>query len=180
MPQATLITTTVLTCLVLVVGCRDRPVEVPSTTRHAIERPTRIWVPGATLNKDKREPASAPKPTVPSGIVDAKLFDVETVMRHQGALGITPEQKAAVLRELDAAQTEFNHLEWELNGGKEKLATALEGDRVDEKAAMEAGQRVTELESKLKLAHLQLLIRVKNQLTSEQQKRLRGMKPGCD
>jgi hypothetical protein len=108
-------------------------------------------------------------------VVDDRLFEVEVVMRHQHALGITADQKAAILRELDAAQVEFNHVEWELNGEKEKLAATLTPERVDEQAALDAAKRVTELEGKLKLAHMRLLVRVKNQLTQDQQTRLREL-----
>lgn len=135
-------------------------------------------LPGDT---DPRKPwaeSSSSTPSAPTSmvrVVDDRLFEVEVVMRHQHALGITADQKAAILRELDAAQVEFNHVEWELNGEKEKLAATLTPERVDEQAALDAAKRVTELEGKLKLAHMRLLVRVKNQLTQDQQTRLREL-----
>lgn len=155
------LTVAALTALALAWGC-SRSQDLPGDTD-----PKQPWAASSA-----RPPAPTPAAV---GIVDDKLFDVESVMRNQGALNITPEQKAVMLRELDAAQTEFNHLEWELNGEKEKLAAALSGEQVDEKAALEAGERVTNLEGKLKLAHLRLLVRVKNQLTPEQQGKLRSL-----
>ena len=144
-------------------GCRSQR-DLPGDTD-----PERPWAVSSA------KPENVPSPPA-VGIVDDKLFEVEAVMRHQSALGITPEQKKAILLELDAAQVEYNHLEWELNGQKEALAGSLTPDRVDEKAALEAGQRVTDLEGKLKIAHLRLLVRVKNQLTADQQAELRKLR----
>lgn len=124
---------------------------------------------------ESSSPTRSPAPTPVVRLVDDKLFEVEVVMRHQHALSITADQKAEMLRELDAAQVEFNHLEWELNGEKEKLAATLTPERVDEQAAIDAAKRVTELEGKLKLAHMRLLVRIKNQLTRDQQTRLREL-----
>ena len=139
----------------------------------------RAEMPGDT---DPRQPwaepasPSPPPSTTPSlRLVDDKLFEVESVMRHQHAVGISAEQKAGMMRELDAAQVEFNRLEWDLNGEKEKLASALSPERVEEQAALDAAKRVTDLEGKLKLAHLRLLVRVKNLLTEEQQATLRTL-----
>lgn len=128
--------------------------------------PAKPWAPASTQQSPL--PAAA-------GIVDDEVFSVESVMANQHALGITPEQKAAILKELDQSQVEFNRLEWELHGEKEKLATSLSPEKVDEVAALEAGQRVTDAEGKLKLAHLRLLVRVKNQLTPNQQSQLRHL-----
>ena len=143
-------------------GCRAQ--DLPGDTN-----PAEPWAPSS------HAPKPVPVPAAPAGIVDDKLFMVEKVMRHQHEIGITPEQKAEMLKELDAAQTEFNRLEWDLNGEKEKLALALTSEKVDETAALEAGQRVTDLEGKLKIAHLRLLVRVKNQLTATQQDQLRKL-----
>jgi hypothetical protein len=125
------------------------------------------------------EPSQRPAPSNPphsQGLVDDQLFAVETIMRHQSALDITPEQKDTILSELDTAQKKLNRLEWELNGAKEKLVSQLEADEVDEDAAIEAGRRVTDLEGELKIAHLRLLVRVKNQLTDEQENELQKLR----
>lgn len=158
------LTLVALIALPLAAGC-SRQQDLPGDTD-----PNRPWA------ESSAKPAASPSPPA-VGIVDDKLFEVEAVMRHQGALGITPQQKEGILRELDTAQVEYNHLEWDLNGQKEALASALTPESVDEEAALEAGRRVTDLEGKLKLAHLRLLVRVKNQLTPEQQTKLRQLRP---
>ena len=45
MPTATLVTTTVLTCLVVALGCRDRAVEELVAPRKTIQRTTTIRTP---------------------------------------------------------------------------------------------------------------------------------------
>jgi hypothetical protein len=154
-------TVAVLAASALFLACQAR--DLPGDTD-----PRQPWA-----ESSSPAPSSAPTPVV--RLVDDKLFEVEAVMRHQHALGITADQKAGMLRELDAAQAEFNHLEWDLNGEKERLAATLTPERVDEQAALEAAKRVTDLEGKLKLAHMRLLVRIKNQLTGDQQTKLRKL-----
>lgn len=146
----------------LLVACKSEPAPLPGDTN-----PERPW------SASSAPPAQAP-PVV--GLVDEKLFSIDSIMRHQSALGIRPEQKDALLVEWDASQKELNRLEWDLSGEKERLAAALSGTSVDETAAMQAGSSVTDLEGKLKLSHLRLLVRVKNLLTPEQQAKLRALR----
>lgn len=67
MPQATLITTTVLACLVLAVGCGDRPPDEPVPARGAIHRTT-LDISSETSEEvtpaPKSRPPIAPEPAM--------------------------------------------------------------------------------------------------------------------
>jgi hypothetical protein len=65
MPTATLLTTTVLTCLVAALGCRDRPVEQPVPPQKGIERTTTIWTQPLSRQSAKPAPAPASEPASP-------------------------------------------------------------------------------------------------------------------
>jgi len=60
---------------------------------------------------------------------------------------------------------------------RKSLAKLLEGDAIDEAAALAQAQKVTSIEQQIKQEHLGMLIRIKNQLTPEQQAKLREVRP---
>ena len=68
MPKATLITTTVLACLVLVLGCLDGATE-PEPTRKTIHRSTTIWSPSVGSDDAKPAPRSRPAPPKPEPVM---------------------------------------------------------------------------------------------------------------
>lgn len=78
MPKATLITTTALACLVLALGCGDRPLQQPAPVQKTTHRSTTIWSPAATPNdvEPKTQPRpspAAPKPTMSAPPVEEAL-----------------------------------------------------------------------------------------------------------
>lgn len=115
---------------------------------------------------------------VPLGLIEAKVFPPELVMDHQVALGLRPDQLAALQKEVERGQKDMLRLQWELAREKEKLASLLDpdGGRIDEAKAAEAAAELMKREDAIKAAHLAMLVRVKNLLTPEQQARLRALR----
>ena len=97
-------------------------------------------------------------------------------MENQGALGIDQAQRDALTKEIDKGQSERLRLQWQLDAEKEKLVNLLAADKVDEARATEQATHVMDQENRIKSAHLAMLIRVKNLLTPEQQKKLRDLR----
>jgi hypothetical protein len=67
MPQATLITTTVLACLVLAVGCGDRALDAPAPADRTIHRTTLGTSPATSEDvspEPKSRPAITPEPAM--------------------------------------------------------------------------------------------------------------------
>jgi len=112
----------------------------------------------------------------PLGPIEATLFPPELVMENQGALGIDTAQRDALTKEIDKGQSERLRLQWQLDAEKEKLVKLLDADKVDEPRATEQATHVMDYENKIKSAHLAMLIRVKNLLTPDQQKKLRDLR----
>jgi Spy/CpxP family protein refolding chaperone len=104
--------------------------------------------------------------------VESALYPTELVMDHQAALGLTDAQASAIREELQRTQRELVDAEWELRREREALASELAHPRVDEEAALAAAEQVIAREGAIKRLHLRLLVRIKNQLTAEQQARL--------
>ena len=67
-------------------------------------------------------------------------------------------------------------LQWQLDAEKEKLVKLLDADKVDEAKATDQAGHVMDYENRIKSAHLAMLIRVKNLLTPDQQKKLRDLR----
>lgn len=120
--------------------------------------------------------STVPNAESPLGPVESKLFAPELVMEHQAAIGIEPAQRDAILKEVEHGQSELLHLQWDLQGDKEKLVAALDTDKVDEAKATAQATKVMDDENRIKSAHLLMLVRVKNTLTPEQQKKLRELR----
>lgn len=115
-------------------------------------------------------------PETPLGAIESKLFSPDFVMEHQGAIHLEGTQRDAILRETQQGQAELTKLQWDLQAEKEKLVTILDADKVDEVGAKTQASRVMDQENKIKSAHLSMLVRIKNLLSSEQQKKLRELR----
>ncbi|MFQ5663944.1 MAG: Spy/CpxP family protein refolding chaperone [Terriglobia bacterium] len=105
------------------------------------------------------------------------LFPPELVMRHQRAIGLEPEQKAYIRKQMRQAQLRFTELQWELEDAAETMRSLLEQDQVDEEQVLGQLEKVLDAERRIKRLQLSLMIRIKNKLTPEQQAQLRELRP---
>jgi hypothetical protein len=110
------------------------------------------------------------------GAIEARVFPPELVMEHQLAIALAPEQLLAIQKEVEKGQKDMLRLQWELAREKEKLAALLDGPKVDERKVAEGATELMKRENAIKAAHLGMLVRVKNLLTSEQQTKLRALR----
>jgi len=147
------------------------------------ERP----MPGDSVDDDGGITLSPPRLSTPTatmagagdnreGPIESRLYPPELAMERQTELGITDEQKKALIAETERGNNEVLHLQWELEAEKEKLVKLLDPDRVDEAKVTAAAARVMDKETKVKSAYLTMLVRVKNILTVEQKQKLRELR----
>lgn len=104
------------------------------------------------------------------------VFAPDLVMQHQQAIGLTDGQKELLKAEVRQAQLRLTELQWQLQDEIEKLASLLKQDTPDEQRVTTQLDRVLNLERDIKRAHLGLVVRIKNQLTREQQAKLRELR----
>lgn len=97
------------------------------------------------------------------------LFPPELVMAHQQAIGLTERQRSAIQDAMRETQGEFIGLKFKLSAEVEKLQRLLEGSSVAEAKVAEQVDQVLALERRIKQAQMTLMVRVKNQLTEQQQ-----------
>lgn len=111
--------------------------------------------------------------------IEANLFKPELVMKHQRALELTDAQKNAILGAYQQAQSDFTKWQWELQAATENLTEMVSGDQINEQESLKQLEKMLDLERNIKRTQLGLMIKIKNQLTPEQQKKLKELQfPG--
>lgn len=106
------------------------------------------------------------------------VFEPELLMQHRRAIGLTDEQRDAASRLIQDLQGRVVSLQWELLDEMESLGEALSGPRVDLDLALDRFDDVLQKETEIKRLHLELLVRLKNLLTPEQQATLTRLRDG--
>jgi Spy/CpxP family protein refolding chaperone len=107
----------------------------------------------------------------------ALLYTPEEIMQHRRAIQLNDEQRDGITRLIEELQGRLVGLQWRLLDETEAVKEAMEGPRVDLDRVMDRFGKAQNTEMEIKRVHLELLIRIKNILSSEQQKeltRLRG------
>ena len=104
------------------------------------------------------------------------IFAPDLIMRHGRELGLTDEQKNFMRSEIQKTTTRFNELQWQLQDAMEALGEIMKSNPVNEQQALAQLDKVLDAEREIKRLHIGMAIRIKNQLTPEQQAKLRAMR----
>ena len=104
------------------------------------------------------------------------LYPPELIMQHRRAIGLDDEQRDAISRLISDLQGRVLSLQWELMAEVEQLGTVTSPSRVDLDRALDQMGAVLDREGEIKQAHLEMLVRIKNLLTPEQQRRLEELR----
>ena len=108
----------------------------------------------------------------------ATLFPPELIMQHRRAIGLTDEQRDAISQMIQELQGRVVRLQWVLLDEIQELTGITSGTRVDLDRSLDQMDSVLDTEKEIKQAHLEMLVRIKNLLSADQQatlERLRGM-----
>jgi Spy/CpxP family protein refolding chaperone len=117
----------------------------------------------------------AQQPARPDPLADL-LFSPDLIMASQNAIGLSDAQKTYLHAEMLKSQTRFTELQWQLQGAMEGLAGLLKQPKADESQVAAQLDKVLASEREVKLAQITLLVRIKNNLTPEQQRRLQTLR----
>jgi Spy/CpxP family protein refolding chaperone len=104
------------------------------------------------------------------------LYPPELVLMHAQELGLQPAQRTAIVNAIKEAQGDLLDLQLEMAERAQALVKLLDVPRVEEASALAQADKVMGLERDMKRKQMQLLIRIKNALTREQQDRLRDLR----
>jgi len=102
------------------------------------------------------------------------LFPPELIMQNQAGLSLTEQQRSAMMAEIQRTQNLAASVQWRLQANMERLGAIMHQPKIDESQALVQLDSVLSLEREMKRAQITLLVRLKNQLTAEQQAFLRG------
>lgn len=155
----------------------------PSQPPQPAQTPTRPVPPRASVPSVPNVPNVPNLPTLPNlpnlpnvDPLSDVMFSPSLIMRHARELGLTDEQKTFMRDEIQKTTTRFNELQWQLQDAMEALHQALSSDSVSEQQALSQLDKVLAVEREIKRLHIGLGIRIKNQLTPEQQAKLHAMR----
>lgn len=114
-------------------------------------------------------------PAAPDPLIDL-LFPPELIMQHQQAIGLSPEQRSFMKDEIRRSQVRFTELQWQLQDQMEALVNLVKAERPAEAPVVAQLDKVLNAEREVKRAQFALLIRLKNNLTPDQQAKLRDLR----
>jgi Spy/CpxP family protein refolding chaperone len=104
------------------------------------------------------------------------LFPPELVMLHADAIGLDEAQRDALKEAVKEVQPLFLDRQFELQAELGRLRKQVAAAQVDEAAALASLDRILALEREIKRAQVGLLVRLKNLLRPEQQRRLAALR----
>ena len=125
-------------------------------------------------------PASlvAQEPAVQEDPLFGALFPPELIMQHRRAIGLTDEQRDAISRMIEELQGRVVRLQWELLDEMQQLTEIMGQARIDLDRALDQLDSVLDTEKEIKQAHLEMLARIKNLLSPQQQSALERLRDG--
>jgi Spy/CpxP family protein refolding chaperone len=122
------------------------------------------------------QPPEQPRTPKPPHDPFGPMFPPEMVMQNQRELGLTDQQKTYMRTEIGKTSARFNDLQWQLHDAMEVLHETMKANQVNEQQALAQLDRVLETEREIKRLHMELAIKIKNNLTPEQQQKLQTLR----
>lgn len=104
------------------------------------------------------------------------LLPPELIMRFQDRIGLSDEQRQAIMADMQKAQPKFEQLQQQLQREQAALGLLLEKEPVELESVLAQSDKVQNLEREMRRTHLTLLIGLKNRLAAEQQAMLREIR----
>jgi Spy/CpxP family protein refolding chaperone len=129
----------------------------------------------------KKSPPPVNQPSTESELTATELierncFEPELIMRNQNAIGLTDEQQKSIRDAVVKMMPRFTELRWQQSAETEAMVTLFNQERPDEKQALAQLEKLLSIENEIKRLRAGLLVKIKNELTQEQQVKLRAFK----
>jgi Spy/CpxP family protein refolding chaperone len=117
-------------------------------------------------------------PTPDNDPIGRYLIPPELVMSQSEQIGLNEKQRTTIKGEIQKMQAKFIDAQWDLQEQTGRMTQLLQQSPADETKILEQADKIMALEREIKRAHLTLLIRIKNALTTEQIAKLEAMRRG--
>ena len=109
-------------------------------------------------------------------VFQSEFFNVDMILKYRSEIDLSEEQAKTIKSLYNSSMSEFNSLKWDLDYAFKELKEAISPAKVDLELAESKMQTVLELEEKLKMQRLAMFVELKNELTSEQQAKLKELR----
>ena len=134
-----------------------------------------------TAQRPEPPPESGPQPQEqpprpPMDPLGDAMFPPDMIMQHARELDLTQEQKTFMRSEMQKTTARFIELQWQVQDAMEALHETMKANSVNEQQALAQLDKVLDGEREIKRLHIGMGIRIKNQLTAEQQRKLQSMR----
>lgn len=129
----------------------------------------------------KKAPPAVSRPSSESELTATELierncFEPELVMRNQNAIGLTEVQQKSIRDAVVKMMPRFTELRWQQSAETETMIALFSQERPDEKQVLAQLEKLLNIENEIKRLRAGLLVRIKSELTPEQQTQLRLVK----
>ncbi len=98
------------------------------------------------------------------------LFPPNLLMQHRVEIGLTHQQVETIRARVEEVGPKMQQRQTRINDAMGKLAQLLAVEKVDEEAALKQLDEVLAIEKELKHMHFRVMIQIRNELNTEQQK----------
>lgn len=150
---------------------------VPACSRSAAPMPGDSVSPSGVVTLSPPPPVVAPTmAAAPAelGAIESQLFPAELVMEKQAELGLSAAQVSSIAKHAREGQAAMLDLQWKLQAEKERLVAELGAEPINETTATRRAAELMTYETRIKAAHLTMLVRIKNALTPAQRATLQA------
>lgn len=97
---------------------------------------------------------------------------IELAIKNYKELGLNKQQRETLLKALEKAESSFTRWRLDLDLENRNLAELLKPDVPEENAVLAQLEKILEIEKKIKLERMKLLIMVKKMLSDEQENKV--------
>jgi Spy/CpxP family protein refolding chaperone len=117
-----------------------------------------------------QSPPQPPQPPPGEDPIAQRVFPPELIMGHQKEIGLDDKQRAAIVKEIQTAQSQILEVQWQMQGAVEEMVKLLDAPRVDEqKTLAQADQEIEPSSAQIGQAHAE-----------DREQRERGKKHAAD
>jgi len=103
---------------------------------------------------------------------DRAFFSPQLIMRNQNEINLTDSQRENIQKLMNERHAKLTDVQWNIQNEMEKLQSIMNSETVDVSNAMAQLDTVLALENELKKSQFEMMAKIKNELTSEQQSKL--------
>lgn len=135
-----------------------------------------LWTVQAPLSAAAQQQPPQQAPALQEDPLFGGLYPPELIMQHRRAIELSDEQRDAISRLIQDLQGRVVTLQWELLDEMEQLTQTMAASRVELDRALDQLNTVLDTERRIKQAHLEMLVRIKNLLRPEQQAALERLR----